>query len=364
MKEFSYTIMLLTAMFILTGCAQEADPQLPEPEPALKMPISWNIESVQSPANSRTLMNNTLLQEACTPTTGGESIGIWGQYTIDQNGITATVEEFNATPLTYAAKAQDSNPRSNWNYPGIARYWEYGGVYDFRACFPQDEMTKLMTQISATVLQGGPINTSVLQEDILVAATQVNTTTADLKKPVQLSMEHVFAAVMFKVKAAYGYVPSSNEGVTSCWLQNQSKETNLFSPSGYLLHIGNSNPEIIWYPYESSDAPMYLWKHQEGVNFNTENTLYTNNGGREGEIYTKNDGWLLVVPQEVKAETLRFYYTLKQTGDKIFSVKIPAITYESGKKYTYMLEIRGSDMELSLDIAPWNNLDSNHDITI
>ena len=83
-----------------------------------------------------------------------------------------------------------------------------------------------------------------------------------------------------------------------------------------------------------------------------------------GSEYTTNDGWLLVVPQKVKAETLRFYYTLKYTGEQIYSVNIPAITYEHGKKYTYMLEISGSDVEISLTIAPWNKMDSSYDINL
>ena len=190
-------------------------------------------------------MNNTLLQEACTPTIGGESIGIWGDFTVRQDNEYVTFKEFNATQLVYAAKAEDSNPTSDWNYLGKARYWENAATYNFRACYPQELITNLMTEIGATILQGGPINTSTIQEDILVAATQVNTLTANLSKPVELNMEHVFAAVQFKVKAKDGYTPSTNEGVTSCWLQNQSSATDLFTPAGYLVHAGNSPAQII-----------------------------------------------------------------------------------------------------------------------
>jgi hypothetical protein len=348
----------LTALLILSGCARGTDELFPEPEPVLQHVISWNINSPQE-GNTRALVNNDVMRDACTPVAGdaNETVGVWGDYDVESNGQNVTVNEFVATPLTF-------NPdKFNWVYPGELRYWESQAVYDFRACYPQELMTNLMTQMEATILQGGPINTSVLQEDILVAATQVDTRVANLAEPVYLNMQHVFAAIKFKVKAVDGFTPAAGEGVTSCWLQNMNNATNLFSPSGYLVHSGNVSPEITWHPYESSAAPMYVWEHQ-GVDFYYENTLYTPNGGLKGEEYTHNDGWLLVVPQEVKPGTLQFCYTLKNAGNQVFTVNIPAITYKYGKKYTYMLEIRGSEVEVKLTIASWNRLNSSEDITI
>jgi hypothetical protein len=176
-------------------------------------------------------------------------------------------------------------------------------------------------------------------------------------------MQHIFAAIKFKVKAADGFTPASGEGVTSCWLQNKSDAKNLFSPSGYLVHSGNVGPVITWYPYESSKAPMYVWKHQ-GMNFETEKTLYTSNAGLDGSEYTHNDGWILVVPQTVKEGTLQLCYTLKNAGSQVFSANIPAVEYEHGKKYTYVLSITGSGVNIALTIKPWNHLDSSYDITI
>ena len=368
MAKFSHIFLLLILTSLFVGCAQEADSLLPEPLPASKTPIQWSVAPVapvRPTAPMRALVTNDLMQQTCTPVANGthESIGLWGQYTSSESSTPGIVVEFNAAPLTYAPKAEDTNPHNDWNYPGDVKYWEVRSVYDFRACFPQQLMTSLMTQMDATIFQGGPINTSVLQEDILVAATQVNTLTSDLVLPVRLNLQHIFAAIKFKVKAVYGFTPPNGEAVTSCWLQNQSSATDLFSPSGYLVHSGNVNPEIKWYPYEASTAPMYEWQHS-GVSFTQENTLYTPNNGMKGSAYTNNDGWLLVVPQQVKAGSLRFYYTLKQAGSEVFSVEIPAITYEPGVQYTYMLEIKGSSADVVLTTAPWNYLESSYDVVM
>jgi hypothetical protein len=355
MIRLCHIYILLTALLTLAGCVQGTEYPFPEPRPVSRQPIDWTIDQI----STRALANNNLLQETCTPTADNtnESIGVWGDYTTNSGGENVTIKEFIATPLTFIPGSFNS-----WEYPGEARYWEYGAVYDFRACYPQKLMTSLMTQMDATMIQGA-LNTSTLQEDILVAATQVNTRTANLSVPVRLNMQHIFATIKFKVKAVDGFMPAAGEGVTSCWLQNKENATNLFSPAGYLVHSGNAQPEITWHPYESSSAPMYVWEHQ-GVDFYYENTLYTPNGGMKGEEYTHNDGWLLVVPQTVKEGTLQFCYTLKNAGSQVFSTNIPAVTYEHGKQYTYMLEIRGSSVEVKLTITPWNHLESSYDITI
>ena len=355
MRILCRTYILLTVLFTIAGCARGTDEQFPEPEPVSRFPISWSIDQL----GTRALANNNLLQDACTPLADGsnESIGVWGDYTVNSSGQDVTYREFIATPLTYIPGTFNS-----WEYPGDVRYWESGATYDFRACYPQRLMTSLMTQMDATMFQGA-LNTSTLQEDILVAATQVDTRTANLSGPVRLNMQHIFAAVKFKVKAVDGFSPAAGEGVASCWLQNTDNATNLFSPAGYLVHSGNAQPDITWHPYESSAAPMYVWEHQ-GVEFYYENTLYMPNDGMKGDEYTHNDGWLLVVPQTVRERTLQFCYTLRNSGSQVFKVNIPAVTYEYGKQYTYMLEISGSEVEVKLTIAPWNHLESSEDITI
>lgn len=357
--KLTYSLIYLLPMFLFlgVGCTSESEEIQPD-DTETNLPISWSVQSVQE-KETRALVDGTVLQNLCMETADGtnESIGIWGRYVFmdEETGVKTEEEVFTATPLTYAL--QDDT--YVWRYTGELRYWVPEAVYDFRACYPQKVVTSLMTQMDATMFQGGPINTEVLQEDILVSAIQVDTKTADLTNPVPLNFQHVFAALKFKVKAASGFNPPTGEGITSCWLQNETAATDLFSPSGYLVY----SSDITWRPYESSTAPMYLWKHR-GLSFNSEVELYTSNSGQDGEVYTGNGGWLLVVPQQVKAGTLNFCYTMKEMGDKVFSVKIPAITYEPGKKYSYMLEIDGSDMELILTIEPWNKLDISYDIKV
>ena len=357
-------LCLLGMTLFMAGCSVADSPQVTD-APTGPMPartISWSIQQEGASA-TRALVDDDALRLTCTPNVYGdhERIGVWGQYSTTEDGQQRTYNVFNATPLTYAPKLEYTNPYNDWNYPGEARFWMTNSQYSFRACYPQALMTSLMTQMEATIIQGGPINTSVLQEDMLVAASYVDIQTEMPSGPVPLDMKHIFAALKFKVRPADGYTPSSGEGITSCWLQNKGTATNLFSPSGYLLHTGNENPEITWYTYESSSAPMYKWEHT-GLSIAGENDLYTESGTVSGHEYTGNEGWILVVPQQVQGGTLQFCYTMNSAGSHVFSVDIPAIKYEHGKRYTYILEISGAGVDIKLTIADWNRLDSVHDI--
>ena len=359
-------LYLLALTLPLVCCSDVKNSLVAEPptEPMPTRAINWSIQQ-GTRSNTRALVDDDVLRQACTHNVYGnyESIGVWGQYTTAEDGQARTYSVFNAEPLTYGAKAEFSNPYNDWNYLSETRLWVSNSQYDFRACYPQALMTSLMTQMEATIMQGGPINTSELQEDMLVAAAHVDIQTEMPSGPIPLNMEHIFAALRFKVRAANGYTPPSGEGITSCWLQNKGTATNLFSQSGYLVHTGNVNPEITWHTYESSSAPMYKWEHT-GLPIATENILYTSNGGAAGQEYTQNDGWLLVVPQQVQGGTLQLCYTMNSAGSYVFSVDIPAIKYEYGKRYTYILEINGASVDLKLTIADWNRLDSVHDIII
>lgn len=357
-------ILVVTMVLMhLYACSVQENEVIPEPQIPARKAINCSIVSIDG-LSTRALIDNNSLQSACTPDINGtsQSIGVWGQYIVWENNQDITYPEFDAIPLTYAPKVEDSNPHNDWNYPGEVHYWNEDARYDFRACFPQALMTSLMTQINANIIQG-VVNTSEIQQDLLVAATHVDARDADLTQPVPLNFQHIFSALKFKVKSKDGYTPPADERLTSCWLQNKENATDLFSTSAYLVHSGNENPKIIWYPYESSSVPMYKWEHT-GLSFAEENVLYTAAGTITGQEYTGNDGWLLVVPQQVKLGTLQFCYTMKSTGDEVFCLDIPSITYEHGTCYTYLLVISGANVDLKLTISEWNKKDSVHDIIL
>lgn len=359
-KKLTYIALvgIILLFFSLSACSGKEE----IPQPASAIPISWQINSVSTLKN-RSLVDYNQLQAACTAGDGNESIGVWGEYTQNSDAGSVTTTQFDAVPLTYGEKEDGTtnNPYSFWNYPGEPKFWKLGANYLFRACFPQARMMSLMTEITPAILQG-TVNTAEIQEDLLVASAYIDTSSADLSKPVPLNLQHILAALSFGVQAEEGYDPV-NDAVTSCWLQNQSDANDLFATSGYLVYSGNESSTIVWYPYESNSTPMYVWEHNGGLTFDSEGKtlLYTDNIANK---YASNDGWLLVIPQAVKTKSLHFCYTLKNAPGKVFTNEIPTIEYRPGYKYNYVLTISGADATLALTIAPWNQLDSSHNIDL
>ena len=343
--------------------------------PPAKPFIMFNVDSVQT----RSLItSNETFQQACTPNTGNKSIGIWGDCIMDNQTYT---DIFKNARLVYEAKT-DGNPHSNWNYAGDDLYWQIGGIYKFRAFYPQEEMREYITTASSATSFQIDYSTYQLQEDLLVAYNRVNTATLDilhqptggtfdLHTPVPLGFKHALAAIMLQFK--YKENHADNDVLTSCWLENtNAEESERFATTGVLVY-GNSTTEeaIDWQPtfWEPIGEKIYYWQPQSGKAFTDKlsATAYTGQA-TEGNLYTKNDGYLLVIPQEYKGG-LRLCFTTEQGGSTVFKVLLPEATgtdkdgnavttppyyFAAGKRYIYTIALTKTNLDVSLSIADWN----------
>lgn len=368
MNRLDLKIILFSAISLI-GCNGSGEEILPTPTNQDKLPIVWQVQS-KSVMESKALINdNIALQNACTPT-GGKSIGIWGSYEEDAYGQVLTFLEFDAVPLTYGTKTEDTtNPYNTyWNYPGKNKLWEPGARYTFRACFPLNFVLDNKFEINPQIIQG-MVATSTMQTDLLAASAYVEATGENMSKPVQLQMRHLLSGIKFSVKAKQEYSPK-DEKVNSCWLENKDDNGSRFSTSGYLVYSGVVDSESIkWTKSSSNSNKMYYWKHKNGISIPpstaTASALYVNDNDETtpGDIYCNNENWLLIIPQKNDG-SLHFGYTLSNAEGLDFKVPIPAITYEPGKLYNYVLEISGADAQITLTIADWNQLDSSYNIVL
>ena len=84
----------------------------------------------------------------------------------------------------------------------------------------------------------------------------------------------------------------------------------------------------------------------------------------------------MIIPQRSPG-TVTVYFTTKKGGpSSVYSVKIPKITgtnkdgtknpsgefYAPGYRYTYTFTLTKTNADVTLGIAPWNELDSSYDI--
>ena len=95
----------------------------------------------------------------------------------------------------------------------------------------------------------------------------------------------------------------------------------------------------------------------------------------EGELFTQNGGWLLILPQESSGNLQLCFQTEHGGKSTVFRVDIPKNTttqlydngvprvdeagnpvygWRAGKRYSYTVRIQRSDLQVLLAVADWN----------
>lgn len=380
----------LLMLFAAGSCGKQHTTEIPRVPESGTVPIVWSVDMEKNGVASRSLigsqtdMGDISIKQACTPVGNGgegEAIGIWADYTYrDADGMQKTVKNlFEGTRLIYADKV-NGNPYDDWNYAGTDLYWFVGGKYKFRGYFPQKLEDQVLTTSDATTF-AMTYSTSDYQEDLLVAYNEVDTTdpSVDLSQPVTLNFKHALAAVRFRVEASY----DNTDYLTSCYLQNA--DTKDFASIGILVYgTETAADDFFWSMSYNPPATerIYYWSNS-GVEFSTETQTstvrpalaYTQAGTTSGEQFTRNDGWLLILPQ-ASSGNLQFCFTTRNAEEGVYRVIIPKGTeyddnggviseeYRPGKRYTYTIRITEADVELTITAADWNMRDSSYDIEL
>lgn len=384
LQHIGLCLLLCTA----TACNEDTAPPI-SPNQTTDVPIRWKMQPVEGMQSSRALVEDDgtttaeeILQDACdADVAGSERIVIWGDYANVINGQ-QTVQEgfFDGVNLAYYGISAGEDSPTGWDYAGEDRYWTLGGTYKFRAYYPKNGVNIVSSSNATTfVFEWNSIQS---QTDLLVAYKEVDTREwKPLNKPVPLDMQHALSALKFNFRFVDGYY--TDDKLTGCWLENTKDDD--FSCVGIFVYGGSSDAEnMTWagaYAYEPG-VEMYKWTYDAGIaiannsgtdpndmadDVMTTATAYTG-GATSGGQYITNDGWLLVIPQQLSGEVC-LCFTTEKGGSNTYRVKIPANTgtdssYKPGYKYNYTVNISKTNLELDLSIAKWNKLDSSHDIKL
>jgi len=408
---------LLVGIFTLltiASCAKE----VPEAPPREENVVGWSVKSVNGYATKSLVENLDYLQKACTPadieySSGvnglGQTIGIWADYAMTIDGQEHEVKDvFAGTELVYNPKLTTADTK--WEYKTTPAYWVIGGRYSFRAFYPEGSdglaISKELSNAKSLVIE---MNTAKIQRDMLLAHKYVDTNGSgfNLDAPVELNFRHGMSALRFRFKFYDGSdgVFYSEDAITSCWFEVD--EDDSFAITGYMVYgngLDYDKEGLIQWRNQYTPAKgvkFYRWDYSEGMLFKNalsssgvlEQTVavpYSKNGTAlddRGEEFTKQDGWIVVIPQTSNGR-LKLCFKTKLGGDAVFSVNIPEKTGTSwekykadpypsdinsqkdadgtdfipGWRYTYTVSISKTDASVSLSVAPWRRLDSSFDI--
>jgi len=429
MKSYMRHMALLLLAAAVAGCS-DSEPD-PAPAPSDGMPIAFGVVTGSSPVQGlKTLVGNPAkdgaalpegvktLSTMCTPEDkGGEGryIALWGDKfsNTDQASARAFDQVFHATRLAY--DTYDGTNPSGWNYESEEEYWSRGNTYRFRAYFPAALGFIENSSVSTLALV---YNSHQVQDDAMIAYNEVDTGAAEFnpKKSVELYFRHALAAVRFNFELKY----EAEDYLTACWLENS--KANDFAVGGILVCeqrepggriFTKDNPPadselesfFTWtysyYPVPGADVdPFYKWVCTPYETVDSEGNSVMETGVRfkstldgEGgclvdatataysssvpctsgsEMFTRNGGWLLFIPQESSGDVLLCFKTRNGGDDAVFRMKLPAETekpktdgegnevvsrstrWRAGKRYTYTVGIDKSNMSVDLKVADWN----------
>ena len=386
----------MTCSLLLSSCRKDTPQQ-----PQTKTEVKWSVDGVAGYSTKALINSADDIAAACTPGTGGQTIGIWADYDITIDGTPYSVENvFKGTRLVYNPSSSATDTK--WEYEGDPAYWVAGGKYIFRAYYPSGEVSVLESSSSAKafVVESNTLST---QRDLLLAFNSFDTatglyadgSTGDMSKPVPFYFRHAMAAVKVCFRFEDGFY--SSDAITSCWFENTEDES--FAVTGMMSYgDGKSYDEgkINWLKAYTPGpgTKFYTWKHNAGIPFS--NTLGGSqviataysvfSAGDTGEKFTGQDGFVIIIPQASTGKT-EICFTTENGGTTVFRIAIPKITGTSnerylanpdapsthgdpsgcdfipGWRYTYTVVITKTDAQLVLGIAPWNRLDSSFDIS-
>lgn len=218
--------------------------------------------------------------------------------------------------LSFTKNVKYDQTKSMWLYDDI-EYWIPGATYWFKAVYPKGVASvDNDDKDQAVTISNFDITT---QQDILVATTgemAVVKNEGDIYAPtsgntVLLDFKHLLANVTIKVK-------SQIDGVVVSSVKLGGLDTNSTYNGSTWTTTGNTT----------------------SVTYGKATTLT-----KGAEFVDVTNGGILVIPASAnKALTIE--------ANKTYNVTLPAGTWESGKKYTYTLEIKQDDI-IFVDGAPY-----------
>lgn len=346
----------LFPLILLTLSCSKSDDLIDWEEAKEEFPIVW---SVTTSNETKALVNDyQTLRDLCTTSESqpAEKIGLFGSYTLEDNKVTI----FDNVDLWWWEKEKGnpfndiSGDRSHWNYDGEDRLWVNDATYSFRAYFPKSQVVLEPASNSDSLLS--VYDTQASQFDLMVASKSM---VSRGENPVVLLFNHALAALKFNFKISSSGV---TDNLTACWLENVEPEGFYTSST---LNFKNS---IIW-PKSSANSVgerIYYWKPLNPLPITSEgnSTAYTTYAASgNGDLYLKNDGWVLVIPQITPGpEALQLCFTTTTGGDAVYRVGVPAVELLSGSRYTFNVNISSTKIDVKLSIAQWNERDSSYEV--
>ena len=274
--------------------------------------------------------------------------GVFGGYS-----DVAGDENFTNVFLSSAAQQVSWNT-DKWTYDPL-QYWKLNKFYRFRAYHPYSGSAfsiNAMSDVDDIFIEYA-INAG--KEDLLVGFQTVESTASNIKNKVKFAFKHALCALEFKIafKDVESIEADYTDNLTSFHLSG-------LIPTGTLQYThedGNYLSDVIkWDATYFDDGKYYEW---------TGSKLFPKYNRSNATTVFDDNGLVFCIPQtcspsETKQTTVNF--KTKKAGDAIHSAPLPKMQWEPGKVYSYTLLVNKSDLEISVSIKDWDEIQANEDL--
>lgn len=315
----------------LVGCNNKVD--TPTPEGPMMSFGAPGVEDTRAGAGSTLMVEDNMKSMP---------IGVYGLYETGDNIFDNLPEN-----LYYDGAAWVYAPLQPWNRI-INHEFRAFHPYDPTGSSPETGLSnahgiQAMTNARKLVLN---YFSQTNKFDLMVArATRNPALDSEGVGPVELVFKHTLAALQFKIN----FATAETDYLTEAYLDGLYDSGTLYYG---IQFAGDTEESIRWIlPVAPSDG-LYQWTGSKLFN----NTTYA--------VPFEGDGVIFVVPQSVGANQASFVFKTQTGDDALQRAKIPAITWEPGKKYVYEMTVKGAELEMNVTIKPWEDTKSNVDIYI
>ena len=261
----------------------------------------------------------------------------------------------NCTNVFLSSAAQQVSWNTDkWTYDPL-QYWKLNKFYRFRAYHPYSGSAfsiNAMSDVDDIFIEYA-INAG--KEDLLVGFQTVESTASNIKNKVKFAFKHALCALEFKI--AFKNDTFIENGYTD---NLTSFHLSGLIPTGTLQYThedGNNLSEVIkWNATYFDDGEYYEWTGSKSF------TKY--NGSNATKVFD-DDGLVFCIPQTCSPDDTKqtiVYFKTYKAGDAVQSAPLPKMQWEPGKIYSYTLLINKSDLEISVTIKDWDEIQANEDL--
>ena len=287
--------------------------------------------------------------------------GIFGHKRIEESDSPSNVFISTAAQeVGWGTEGSGADARQCWTYTP-KRKWEMAMHYSFRAYWPYDAGINPASDAKRLAIE---YKATTEDYDLLVAyATRYPQEDAEGISAVTMNFRHALSGLRFRIRYKND---ASTSGLTDYVNSFHLKGLYTVGTLEYGQFSDTDDVEkIAWYKQENtfdSTGELYTWSGHERFH-SAENATDTD---ETASVFDGEDKVVFVIPQTLssgKGPTTANFYT-DNGGDALHSVTLPTTELEVGKIYTFTFIIHSSYVTISIDIAEWDEIQSNVDINL